>query len=112
LALFYPEAAHVQHFLFPDTMYMKPSLLYGIYNFYFISQYFMLLDVADWSMIAASTSIKPIFLVPFERDRDFIGREDILSQVEGQLQTRHRVSLYGLGGIGYWIFHQQFLRVY
>ncbi|KAI9774253.1 MAG: hypothetical protein M1840_004147, partial [Geoglossum simile] len=47
-----------------------------------------------------STSIKPIFSMPFERDRQFVGREDILSQVEEQLQIGHRVSLHGLGGIG------------
>ncbi|KAH0533863.1 hypothetical protein FGG08_007514 [Glutinoglossum americanum] len=47
-----------------------------------------------------STSIKPIFSVPFEKDRQFVGREDILSQVKEQLQIRHRVSLHGLGGIG------------
>ena len=52
-------------------------------------------------MTAPSTSIKPIFSVPFEKDRQFVGREDILSQVEEQLQIRHRVSLHGLGGIGY-----------
>ncbi|KAI9761267.1 MAG: hypothetical protein M1840_001991, partial [Geoglossum simile] len=47
-----------------------------------------------------STSVKPVFSVPFEKDRQFVGREDILSQVEEQLQIRHRVSLHGLGGIG------------
>ncbi|KAI9758975.1 MAG: hypothetical protein M1840_003619 [Geoglossum simile] len=46
------------------------------------------------------TSIKPIFSVPFEKDRQFVGREDVLSQVKEQLQIRHRVSLHGLGGIG------------
>ncbi|KAH0565091.1 hypothetical protein GP486_001509 [Trichoglossum hirsutum] len=51
-------------------------------------------------MIVPSTSIKPIFSVPFEKDRQFVGREDILSQVEEQLQIRHRASLHGLGGIG------------
>ncbi|KAI9778144.1 MAG: hypothetical protein M1839_008353 [Geoglossum umbratile] len=47
-----------------------------------------------------STLIKPVFSVPFGRDKQFVGREDILSQVEEQLQIRHRVSLHGLGGIG------------
>ena len=53
-------------------------------------------------MVAPSTSIRPIFLVPFERDRQFVGREDILFQVEEQLQNQRRVSLHGLGGIGYY----------
>jgi len=43
----------------------------------------MFLDVADL-LIALPTSIKPIFSVLFERDRQFFGREDILSQVEEQ----------------------------
>jgi hypothetical protein len=47
------------------------------------------------------SSRTPIFSVPFERDKQFVGREDILSQIEEQLQANHRVSLYGLGGIGY-----------
>jgi hypothetical protein len=53
-------------------------------------------------VVAPSTSIRPIFLVPFERDKQFVGREDILSQVEEQLQNQRRVSLHGLGGIGYY----------
>ena len=53
-------------------------------------------------MVAPSTSIRPIFLVPFERDRQFVGREDILSQVKERLQNQRRVSLHGLGGIGYY----------
>ena len=47
-------------------------------------------------------SQKPVFSVPFERDKQFVGREDILSQVEEQLQNKHRLSLHGLGGIGSW----------
>jgi hypothetical protein len=40
------------------------------------------------------------------RDRQFIGREDVLSQVKEHLQIRHCVSLHGLGGIGYiWSNH-------
>ncbi len=56
--------------------------------------------VADLSNLELSTSIKPIFSVPFERDKQFIGREDIIAQIEEQFRTQHRVSLYGLGGIG------------
>jgi nucleoside phosphorylase/Tfp pilus assembly protein PilF len=55
---------------------------------------------SDPSMVAPS--IRPIFLLPFERDKQFVGREDILSQVGKQLQNQRRVSLHGLGGIGYY----------
>jgi hypothetical protein len=60
------------------------------------------LDTTDPSVAAPSTSIRPMFLVPFERDTQFVGREDILSQVEERLQNQRRVSFHGLGGIGYY----------
>jgi hypothetical protein len=66
-----------------------------------------------------SMRTKPLFTVPFERDPNFVGRSDILEQIhqklilsliEEQLQSQHRISLHGLGGIGY-AFHQ-LLSVY
>jgi hypothetical protein len=66
------------------------------------------MNLSDPSMAAPpppkpvqSTSIEPIFSVPFKRDKQFVGREDIIGQIEEGLRTEHRVSLYGLGGIGY-----------
>src|SRR5215471_9570197 len=56
---------------------------------------------ADLSVLASPSSIKPIFSVPFERNKQFVGREDILSRIEEGLQNEHLVCLYGLGGIGY-----------
>jgi hypothetical protein len=47
----------------------------------------------------------PVFSVPFPRDNNFTGREDILSFVEEQIRSRHRVALCGIGGIGYPTFH-------
>jgi nucleoside phosphorylase len=58
------------------------------------------MDKTDWSMIVLSTKTN-LSLIPFGRDGQFVGREDILFQVKEQLQIRHRVSLHGLGGIGY-----------
>jgi hypothetical protein len=43
----------------------------------------------------------PVFMVPFVRDEKFVGREDILCQIEERLQTQRRVSLAGIGGVGY-----------
>jgi hypothetical protein len=59
------------------------------------------LDMTDLLVVVPSVSVRPIFLVPFERDQQFVGREDILSQVEEQFQNQRRVSFHGLGGIGY-----------
>jgi hypothetical protein len=58
------------------------------------------LDISDLFTIASSTSTNAIFSVPFERDRQFVGREDVITQIEEKLQTQYRVSLYGIGGIG------------
>jgi hypothetical protein len=44
-------------------------------------------------------------MVPFVRDDKFVGREDILRQIEERLQVGRRVSLAGIGGVGYESFH-------
>lgn len=41
------------------------------------------------------------FLVPFDRDPFFIGRETIMSQLYERLKVGSRISLAGIGGIGY-----------
>lgn len=49
-------------------------------------------------------------LVPYSQNPDFVARSDILNNVKeqfglgqhkGPVQSRRRVSLYGLGGVGY-----------
>ena len=40
------------------------------------------------------------FLVPFGRDDDFVGREDILEQINLKFKTQQRVALDGIGGVG------------
>ena len=40
------------------------------------------------------------FLVSFERDHQFVGREDIINTIDCLLQTKPRVALAGLGGVG------------
>ena len=47
---------------------------------------------------------KSISTIPFSRDPSFVGREDILEQLESELadpRSQLWASLYGLGGIGY-----------
>ena len=41
------------------------------------------------------------FTVPFERDLKFIGREDIIVEINRRFQTQRRVALAGIGGIGW-----------
>ena len=40
------------------------------------------------------------FLVPFGRDDNFVGREDILGQISLKFDTQQRVALDGIGGVG------------
>lgn len=45
----------------------------------------------------------PISTIPFDRDKQFIGRDDVLKKLEAALsdrQSHQRAALWGLGGIG------------
>ena len=44
--------------------------------------------------------MKPLFVVPFERDRSFINRVEIFNQTNRNLKQHGRVALSGIGGIG------------
>lgn len=46
------------------------------------------------------TRKKPHFGVSFDRDRNFIGREDIITRVDEAFATSGRVALSGIGGVG------------
>jgi hypothetical protein len=42
-------------------------------------------------------------VIPFERDEDFVGREDILEKISNKFAKSkyfHRIALQGLGGVG------------
>lgn len=43
---------------------------------------------------------KAPFLVPFDRDDEFVGREDIISDIDNKFKTKRRVGLAGWGGVG------------
>ncbi len=43
---------------------------------------------------------RAIFMVPFARDANFLGRQDIIKTVYETFQEINCVALYGLGGIG------------
>ena len=51
-----------------------------------------------------SVKIRVTTVMPFERDEDFVGREDIIKMIDesfSKSQYNRRVALVGLGGIGY-----------
>ncbi|EHK98765.1 putative Vegetative incompatibility protein HET-E-1 [Glarea lozoyensis 74030] len=43
---------------------------------------------------------EPKFTVPFVRDPKFIGRVDVIQEMTKQLDTRRRIAICGIGGIG------------
>jgi hypothetical protein len=45
-------------------------------------------------------SVTKVFMVPFERDHQFINRKDILDEIDRNFSKRGRVALAGLGGVG------------
>lgn len=58
-----------------------------------------------WLTVIIITVVKPVtsgglFLVPFEQDEQFIGRDDIIGQIESRFQSGRRVALAGPGGVG------------
>jgi len=47
------------------------------------------------------SAIESVFLVPFERDEMFVGRSDLVSEIDKRLKAHRRVALAGIGGVGY-----------
>jgi nucleoid-associated protein YejK len=45
-------------------------------------------------------TMKAHFMVPFDRDTNFIGRKDILDELEAAYAKEKRVALSGIGGVG------------
>jgi N-terminal domain on NACHT_NTPase and P-loop NTPases len=44
---------------------------------------------------------KPIFMVPFDRDESFVGRQDILDSIHRRINASRRLAvLSGIGGVG------------
>lgn len=37
---------------------------------------------------------------PFDRDPQFLGREDIIADIDQKLESKRRVALSGIGGVG------------
>ncbi|MCJ1289904.1 hypothetical protein MMC34_001437 [Xylographa carneopallida] len=49
---------------------------------------------------AALPMASPIFMVPFERDSNFVGRGDTLTQIDKRFSDNSRAALAGIGGAG------------
>ena len=46
------------------------------------------------------TSVTRVFLVPFSRDEQFVGRESHLRSIASTFETRNRAAICGIGGVG------------
>ncbi|CZR66344.1 uncharacterized protein PAC_16245 [Phialocephala subalpina] len=47
-----------------------------------------------------SISTKVCFTVPFDKDPKFLGREDVITEIDEQFKVQRRVALAGIGGVG------------
>ena len=46
------------------------------------------------------TTVTGVFLVPFNRDEQFVGRESNLRSITSSFETQNRVAISGIGGVG------------
>ncbi len=47
-----------------------------------------------------STSLQPVFMVPFQRDPKFLGRPATMDELSLKFRNQRQVALAGLGGVG------------
>jgi hypothetical protein len=64
-------------------------------------------SLSDLLLVSAISSDQPsppqaiLFTVPFDKDAKFIGREDILIEIDKKFKVQRRVALAGIGGVGW-----------
>lgn len=49
---------------------------------------------------SSDQTLEQTFMVPFERDPKFVGRIDIITDLDHKLSSQRRVALAGIGGVG------------
>lgn len=57
-------------------------------------------DYADAHKVTTSRTSQVSFMISFDRDPQFIGRDDIIRDIDQRLETKRRVALAGIGGVG------------
>jgi hypothetical protein len=70
----------------PDSQALKPRVERKIGSLLLVQKLIRLLALLS--------------VMPFQRNEDFVGREDIISEIGQQLSKHSRLALCGLGGIG------------
>ena len=72
----------------------------------FLASTYILIDTAVLAARLKAEDISPCrFLVPYERDEQFVNRDDVMSQLRNIIcevspENNHRVALYGIEGVG------------
>jgi tetratricopeptide (TPR) repeat protein len=51
--------------------------------------------------VQIAPSRKPYFMVRYQTDEDFIGRQKIMEEIERRFGRKNRVAITGIGGVGY-----------
>ena len=52
------------------------------------------------SLVQQQPISTPIFMVPFERDEDYVQRSNLLTDIDRRFETQRRAALSGIGGVG------------
>ena len=60
----------------------------------------MKLSPQIWLYMTTSNIRLPVSTLMFERDKCFIGREDIIAEIDKCLLLESRVAIAGIGGVG------------
>lgn len=61
---------------------------------------FHLAEMKDAIERIGSSPAGPTFTVPFERDKHFVGRQRLIEEIKDKFQSRSRIAIAGIGGIG------------
>ncbi|KAH8585526.1 hypothetical protein B0O99DRAFT_646755 [Bisporella sp. PMI_857] len=72
-----------------------PNFLQQMVNFIVPQQ-----QVYDSARRSDSTSVAPVFMVPFQRDPKYLRRPAIMEEIASRFKNQCQVALAGLGGVG------------
>ena len=50
---------------------------------------------------STQSNSKRVVILPFERDMQFVGRENVLASIKFLFQSQRRVAITGIGGVGF-----------
>jgi N-terminal domain on NACHT_NTPase and P-loop NTPases len=59
------------------------------------------LTTAMATFTASVSSKKTQFMLRYQKDEDFIGRDEVMKEIEERSKTMKRVAIAGIGGVGY-----------